>query len=66
MRHDDRHPAAPPSAPAPPTRRVRDASGTSEAAAWWRQLRGCRWLGAIAVLVSLALVAVALLRWSGA
>ncbi len=63
MRHDDRHSAAPPSASAHQHRRARDASGTSEAAAWWRQLRASRWLRVVAALLALAVAAVLLLQW---
>lgn len=65
MAHDDRPSAAPPASrgrdPTPgPT-----ASGASEAAAWWRQLRLGRWLAAAALLLGLALVIVLLLRGVG-
>ncbi|WP_371184138.1 hypothetical protein [Xanthomonas sacchari] len=42
---------------------MRDASGTSEAAAWWRQLRASRWLRVVAALLALAVAAVLLLQW---
>lgn len=64
MRHDDRQSAASPPASAPPPR-ARDASGTPEASAWWKQLCASRWLRVVVSLVVIALAVAALLRWCG-
>ncbi|MDY4284702.1 hypothetical protein [Xanthomonas sp. LF06-19] len=65
MRHDDRHSAASPPASAPPPQRARDASGTPEVSAWWKQLCASRWLRMVVSLLVIALAVAVLLRGYG-